>query len=152
MQAQDGTVGIGATKLMQLKGLAAAIAVLAVAAAGCSTSLTPEPGYAALAAGYCANFGAFDTPSDLKNGVLFVQVHKRTSDRTFADGNELSSVSTWHPLGAALEDIGGPGPSSTWDARSKSAYLAALSKIWRACQAAGLNPRRDLHAGGLPER
>jgi hypothetical protein len=141
--------GIGAKTLMQLKGVAAAAAVLAVAAAGCSTSLTPEPGYArALAARYCANFGTFDSPSHLKKGVLFVQVNKRTSDRTFADGKELSSVSTWQPLGAALEDIGGLGPSSTWDAGSKSAYLAALSKIWRACKAAGLNPKRDLHAGG----
>jgi hypothetical protein len=138
---------------MHLKGVAAAAAVLVIASAGCSNSLSAEPGYArALAAGYCANFGTFDTPSDLKNGVLFVQVNKRSSDRTFADGNELSSVSTWHPLGAALEDIGGLGPSSTWDARSKSAYLAALPKIWRACQAVGLNPKRDLlHEGGLPD-
>jgi hypothetical protein len=124
--------------------------VLAVAEAGCSTSLTPEPGYSrALAARYCANFGTFDRPSDLKNGVLFVQVHEHTSDQTLANGHDLSSVSTWQPLGAALEDIGGLGPISTWDARSKSAYLAALPKIWRAYQAAGLNPKRDLHAGGL---
>jgi hypothetical protein len=126
---------------MQLKGVAAAAAVLAIAAAGCSTSLSAEPGYArVVAARYCSNFGTFDSPSDLKNGVLFVQVHQRTSDQTLADGNDLSSVSTWQPLGAALESIGVLGPSSTWDARSKSTYLAALPKMWQACQAAGLNP------------
>jgi hypothetical protein len=137
---------------MQLKGVAAT-AVLAFAATSCSTSLGAESGYAhVVAARYCAEFGTFDSPSDLKNGAFFVQVHRGTSGQTLDDGNQLSSVSTWHPLGAALVDIGGLGASSTWDARSKSAYLAALPKIWRACQTAGLNPKRDLLHHGVLNR
>jgi hypothetical protein len=127
---------------MRSTRVAAATAVLVIAAAGCSTSLRAEPGYAhALAAGYCSNFGTFDSPRDLKSGYLMVEVDKRYSDRTRHDGNDLSTVSTWRPLGDALEDVGNLGPSSTWDSKAKSSYLAALPKIWRACKVADLNPK-----------
>jgi hypothetical protein len=138
---------------MQLTVVAAATATLALALTGCSTSLSAEPGYSrAVAARYCASFGTFDSPRNLSSTTLMVQVDKRTSDQTLNDGNDLASVSTWQTLGAALQDIGGLGPSATWDVGSKSSYLAELPRIWRACQAAGLNPKRDLHDGGRPER
>jgi hypothetical protein len=67
---------------MDRQWFAAAVVALVLMSAGGSAVSTGSAH--ALAGRYCTDFGGFDSPRNLRNGVIMVQVDKPTAGQTLA--------------------------------------------------------------------